>query len=1180
MLRGCLLVLLTVTFVYRCIPDALPPQLNSTTVQIFAQSRRSLSHVLKQPLRNDSLSTLFLLLSGDVQLNPGPRAPIYPCGICEQEVTFECKALRCDNEKCNIWFHHSCVDVDSREYSFLGRSTVQWLCPRCDGINCDTFTFNSFELSCYNSFSPLSGVGSPHSLNSFNSAYTFSPKHASSPNPCHSNSHKSTSQSFSNSSSSSPNCSSKNCPFDLPKKTNLRILNVNCQSVVNKRAELLTTLQYIKPDIVFGTESWLRGVQPGKPPSTTRIASSEVFPDDYNVFRNDRTTAGGGVFILTHKSLTAEEKPELVSDCETNWVKIKLQDRRDLYAGVFYMPHRNDKDPKELEKSLNKITKDGALEKDILLVGDFNCPDIDWTDHSIRPGAHDRDIQQDVIDITSSSFLTQIHHLPTRFSNSIDLIFTTNPSLAKYSNSIPGLSQSDHDMVVADFDTKPHITREAKRKIFKFNQADWNQLKTDLDSIAMTTKDQYEANADVDSLWSSFLSALRLSLEKNIPQTTLRCRRRLPWIDSSIRRLLRRKKRQYGRARVTNKWKKYRSTQKLCRRNIRRAELRYVNRTIQDGLDNNNTKPFWSYVKARRTDNIGVSPLRNSGTLKSDPRSKAEILLQQFKSVFTPPDSLPIPTLPQTTPPIPTIQISEAGVTKLLRDLKPNKAPGPDGIPNTVLKTCAENIAPSLSLIYQRSVDTGKLPNDWLTANVSAAYKKGDRHLAENYRPISLTSVPCKLLEHIICKHILHHLESNKILTSLNHGFRSGFSCETQLLTTTHDLLTSYDNGKQVDIAILDFSKAFDTVPHRKLLSKLSSYGVSGPLHNWLECFLTQRTMKVVLEGISSKTTTVDSGVPQGTVLGPLLFLCHINDLPAAASSQVRLFADDCLLYREINTFQDHITLQQDLRNLQQWANDWGMRFNATKCNILSIGNKSSYFYELDNTVLAHVENTPYLGLLISNNLKWGNHINKICKKANASLGFLRRNLRHLPTTCKKTAYLALVRSVLEYGAIIWDPHTKKDIDQLERVQRCAVRFIANDYTSRTPGCMTELTRKLNLPLLKDRRHHNRLCFFYKVVEGLVPALPSENFLKKESRSRRKIKTTTKKDFVTTNIVDNYVRNNDRCYNVQTCNTTELSESFFIKTVREWNALDNNTVNAPTVVAFGNLIRQGLAMDN
>ena len=236
----------------------------------------------------------------------------------------------------------------------------------------------------------------------------------------------------------------------------------------------------------------------------------------------------------------------------------------------------------------------------------------------------------------------------------------------------------------------------------------------------------------------------------------------------------------------------------------------------------------------------------------------------------------------------------------------------------------------------------------------------------------------------------------------------------------TTDLLSSYDNGRQVDIAILDFSKAFDTVPHKKLLSKLSGYGITGPLHSWLNCFLTQRTKKVVLEGVSSTSTSVDSGVPQGTVLGPLLFLCHINDLPASVSSQVRLFADDCLLYREINTFQDHVALQQDLHNLEQSADTWGMRFNATKCNMLSIRSTSSYFYKLDDTILNHVENTPYLGLLISDGLKWNNHINKTCKKANASLGFLRRNLRHLPKTCKKTAYLALVRSVLEYGAILY----------------------------------------------------------------------------------------------------------------------------------------------------------------
>ena len=213
-----------------------------------------------------------------------------------------------------------------------------------------------------------------------------------------------------------------------------------------------------------------------------------------------------------------------------------------------------------------------------------------------------------------------------------------------------------------------------------------------------------------------------------------------------------------------------------------------------------------------------------------------------------------------------------------------------------VLKSLADNIAPSLAQIFQTSVDTGKLPEDWRSANVACAFKKGDRHEASNYRPISLTSVSCKILEHIIYTHIISHLESHKILTHLNHGFRAGYSTETQLITTVHDLLTSFDSGKQIDLAILDFSKAFDTVPHDRLLQKLDKYGIRGPLHDWLRSFLTERSMQVVVEGCSSNQTSVDSGVPQGTVLGPLLFLCHINDLPEVVKSQVRLFADDCLI--------------------------------------------------------------------------------------------------------------------------------------------------------------------------------------------------------------------------------------------------------------------------------------------
>lgn len=306
------------------------------------------------------------------------------------------------------------------------------------------------------------------------------------------------------------------------------------------------------------------------------------------------------------------------------------------------------------------------------------------------------------------------------------------------------------------------------------------------------------------------------------------------------------------------------------------------------------------------------------------------------------------PSLPE----ISELTIQENGVLKLLKNLNASKASGPDGIPSQVLKHCAETLASPLTTIFNCSFKTGKLPNDWLTANIASVYKKGDKKCAENYRPVSLTSVACKLLEHVICHHLRAHLDQHNILTNKNHVFRSGFSCETQLLSTIDDLLKTHDAGVQTDVAILDFSKAFDTVPHAKLLHKLKHYGIRGPILQWITTFLTRRTMRVVLEGERSEEAPVESGVPQGTVLGPFIFLCHINDLPNCVDSKVRLFADDCLLYREIHSFNDHISLQEDLRKLEEWAKQWGMRFNTSKCFILSTKTKSSSFYSLNNEIL------------------------------------------------------------------------------------------------------------------------------------------------------------------------------------------------------------------------------------
>ena len=335
---------------------------------------------------------------------------------------------------------------------------------------------------------------------------------------------------------------------------------------------------------------------------------------------------------------------------------------------------------------------------------------------------------------------------------------------------------------------------------------------------------------------------------------------------------------------------------------------------LQTGVDEGKSKPFWRYIRSLRQNNIGVSPLKNGGKLEPDGLQKAEILSHQFKSVFTNEDKisvdrLSVPNFPQ----IDSLVVAQKGVEKLLSGLDVSKDAGPDTIPCRLLKGLFNELAPGLCAIFVQSLNTGELPSDWLKAYITPVFKKGARCAPENYRPVSLTCVPCKILEHIICKHIRLHLEKHGILTPLNHGFRSKFSCETQLLVTLQDLLSAQDVNCQIDLAVLDFSKAFDTVPHERLLGKRDFYGVQGPILNWIAAFLKNRIQSVVVDGARSKPVDVMSGVPQGTLLGPLLFLLHINDLPSVVTSQVRLFADDCLMYRPIRSIANQVALQHNL---------------------------------------------------------------------------------------------------------------------------------------------------------------------------------------------------------------------------------------------------------------------------
>ena len=360
---------------------------------------------------------------------------------------------------------------------------------------------------------------------------------------------------------------------------------------------------------------------------------------------------------------------------------------------------------------------------------------------------------------------------------------------------------------------------------------------------------------------------------------------------------------------------------------------------------------------------------------------------------------------------------------------------------------------------------------------------------------------------------------------------------------------------------------AFDTVPHDKLLHKLDAHGIKGSLHKWLSSFLQERHMNVVVEGEHSESAPVESGVPQGTVLGPLMFLCHINDLPDTVKSQVRLFADDCLLYRQIKSQTDHSILQNDLIELEKWAAKWGMRFNAKKCYILSIHQKSSRFYQLDGEILQEANSSPYLGITISNDLQWKTHITNIVKKANSTLGFLRRNLKYCPEECKRLSYIALVRSTLEYGAIVWDPYKLQDIQSIEKIQRQAARYIKNDYCSRFDGCVREMLQDLKLHPLQQHRLESRLVMMYKIVRGMVPAINADEVFI-PIRNKRQIKPKSHQDCYSTNIISKYALNNSECYKVPASNTDQHKNSYFVKTTSDWNCLSDTHIRAETVNSF------------
>ena len=511
----------------------------------------------------------------------------------------------------------------------------------------------------------------------------------------------------------------------------------------------------------------------------------------------------------------------------------------------------------------------------------------------------------------------------------------------------------------------------------------------------------------------------------------------------------------------------------------------------------------------------------------------------------------PIPKLsPSVYSDIPFLEIGIDGVVKQLKNIIQNKATGPDELPARVLKEAAAEIAPIITHIFQQSYNTSKLPDDWLQALVTPIHKKSLKSDPANYRPISLTCILCKVMEHIILSNMwkhLHkhnilrkHLHKHNILLHFQHGFQSGLSCESQLIETVHDWITAMDNKSQIDAILLDFDK----VPHKRLLSKLAFYGITGNTTNWIKSFLSHRKQRVSVNGALSDNTCVTSGVPQGSVLGPVLILLNdINDINNNIQSPIRLFADDSIIYRIIKSETDNNILQSDLIQLQTWSNKWQMELNIPKCVHLPITNKTKprlHSYSLCGVPLSTVSSYPYLGIKLDTKLTWANHITDIASKSSKVLGMIKRTLGPCKPDVKETAYNMLVRPKLEYASPIWNPHTTTQIKHLEKVQHCAARFVKNIHRRQT--ATTDLIATLRWPTLERRRIIKQAMTFYKNCNNIINITPPPGLLKPSKHRGHYIATR--------------------------CRINTAVFSFYPRAIRIWNMIPPHITAIENPIAF------------
>ena len=922
-----------------------------------------------------------------------------------------------------------------------------------------------------------------------------------------------------------------------------------------KISELQSFAIQSRPDILVLNETWLK----------KSISSNEILPDSqYEIFRNDRTRRthpqdpnnpkkfrenGGGVLLAVRSDLNATVKRLTVTTgLEMLAVKVNFTNKESFIictcyrVGTLGQPHLD-----TLTTYLRSLTSKRNPPK-LYLVGDLNLPHANWPNSSSTIP-----LEQAFIDSFSNLSLSQLVTSPThRSGNILDVLLSNHePSIVNLQvQDTHSICKSDHFPLT--FSIKSSLSRKKtpKRSLYNFKKANWAQINQDLCSINWS----FLSSAHPDASWKVLKECLLNLADRYIPKVNIKSDFQPPWFDSELYSACRTKDR------LRQKFKDSESLHdELKFTSSRRSFKRLYSAKLRDNLFNSDdpaliTKKFWAHVKYQSNSCRIPNCVTYSDQVRFHPKEQAELFNTFFFNQFSEPSSYDI-DISYVNDSNFDIDFDHRAVRKLLSNINSNKAQGPDGIHGKILKNCAVGLAFPLTCIFRASYNSGHIPEEWKLANVVPIFKKGDKASVENYRPISLTCLIMKVFERLVKEKLLSLTVD--FLDPRQHGFLEQKSCTTNMVVFCDSLAMSLNENLLSHVVYFDFAKAFDSVNHDILLQKLKDlYNIDGTLLKFLSNYLSNRNQKVVIGSESSSVLKVNSGVPQGSILGPLLFVLFINDLPLGLSdgTNISLYADDTKIWRKIHSVSDCLLLQADIDHLNEWAILNKMRFHPSKCKVLPIFLRSNissptFTYHLNNSPLIFVDVEKDLGVDITPRLSWNSQCDRLYNKACQQLGIVRRN-GHIVTDpkCRRALYLSLVRSQFENCSIVWRPTSSSLTKKLESLQKRAIKWILSEEGhSYSPELYVQKCKFLDILPLSAKFDLNDLLFFHKVVNDLVPiSLPSYlSFYQGGSRLRS---CHLDKLSIVSSLIPISSQYSDRSNN-------PFSKSFFYRTHLLWNNL-------------------------